>query len=486
MITEHVLLYLGARLIAAAVSLGAVAIFTRLAASDVYGDYLLVFAWAFVIYGIFAQWLGAAFFGVYKQEEAAPQIAALARLFLGSIILGSTFVSIGAACGLITWPMAGALCLTVCGLSLFTSVMEAGRTRLQARTVSIIYVLRAGFIITFGTVTLLLGGGGLSLAVALASANIVAALPGLARLSPHLIGAPKQLRMRPLLNFGWPLILAYGLAALGQNIDRLILAHMGSTAELGPYGATADLLKQSFSVVAEAIVLAAVSMAKDASTRGDEVTAKHTLEDVARALTAAVSFGAVFFLSFADELVDLVFGLEFRGTARALMPWLVGAGGALTFRAYYFGQAIYFGQSSRNEVVAAILMFAVTGTLSLAAIPYFGAFGAACAAIAGQLAACAVYIRARPRMPIPAAGMLVIAATAAAAFGISTVLDQIELLNRTTRLLSKLLVIGGCGLFVIWRFNLLALKDYVSLLARRHLFCENIDANARTANHPQP
>src|SRR5262249_41679983 len=152
-----------------------------------------------------------------------------------------------------------------------------------------------------------------------------------------------------------------------------------------------------FSMVAEAILLAAVSIAKDALARGDEVTAKKTLNDVARALTAIISFGAVFFVSMTDELVDLIFGTEFRDTARQLMPWLLGAAAALAFRAYYFGQAIYFGQSSRNEVAAAILMFTVTATIAVAAVPHWGGIGAACAVIAGQLAACGVFLWARPR-----------------------------------------------------------------------------------------
>src|SRR5882724_874502 len=74
MITEHALLYLGARLFAAGANLAAVAIFTRLAASDVYGGYLLIFSWAFVLYGFLGQWLGAAFFAVYAQETSTAQI----------------------------------------------------------------------------------------------------------------------------------------------------------------------------------------------------------------------------------------------------------------------------------------------------------------------------------------------------------------------------------------------------------------------------
>ena len=184
MITEHALLYLGARLFAAGANLAAVAIFTRLAASDVYGGYLLIFSWAFVLYGFLGQWLGAAFFAVYAQETSTAQIATLARLVVGALLAAGAVILVAALVGFTPWPVAGGLFLVVSSLTLFITVMEAERTRLAARTVSIILVLRAALVVTFGAVTLLAGGGALALAVALATANIAAALPGLVRLAP--------------------------------------------------------------------------------------------------------------------------------------------------------------------------------------------------------------------------------------------------------------------------------------------------------------
>src|SRR5262249_14162427 len=142
-------------------------------------------------------------------------------------------------------------------------------------------------------------------------------------------------------------------------------------------------------------------------------------------------------------------------------------------------------QSSRNEVAAAILMFTVTATIAVAAVPHWGGIGAACAVIAGQLAACGVFLWARPRMPVPA-DVLGIIAIAAAAFAISTALDQLELSSRVTKIVAKLCVVGGSGLFVVWRFNLLGIMDFLRTVKRRHLSCENIDATARAADHSPP
>src|SRR5882672_11194411 len=151
MITEHALLYLGARIFAAAANLAAVAIFTRLASSDVYGGYLLIFSWAFVIYGFLGQWLGAAFFAVYQRETAAAQIGTLARLLAGSLIAAGVAILAVATAGLVPWPVAGGLFLVVVALSLFITVMEAGRTRLEAKLTSAILAIRAVLIVTFGS-----------------------------------------------------------------------------------------------------------------------------------------------------------------------------------------------------------------------------------------------------------------------------------------------------------------------------------------------
>lgn len=486
MITQHALLYLGSRVFAAAANLAAVAIFTRLAASDVYGGYLLIFSWAFVIYGFFGQWLGAAFFAVYEHETASAQIGMLGRLLIGALLAAGAVIFVVAAAGFVPWPVAGVLFLVVSALSLFITMMEAERTQLEAGIVSIMLVARAALIVTFGALTLLSGGGALALAVALAIANIVAALPGLIRLTPYLVEAPNPAALRRFLNYGWPLVIAFGVTALGQNVDRLILAHVVGTAELGSYGATSDFLKQSFGVISEAIVLAVMSIAKNATIRGDEAAARRTLEDAFRALAVTVFFGAVFIVTFSDELVRIIFGPDFRDTARVLVPSLIIANGVLIFRAFYFGQSIYFGQSSRNEVIASALMLSVTGALSVILIPRYGIFGAAWAATCGQIAACSVFIIARPRMPIPFASLLGIAAMAVVVLCGHMILDHVAVLGAMPRVVGKLTLFAAAVMLVIRHFNILGLRDFTGGLAGRRLVPTPIDPdNARIADRPQ-
>jgi O-antigen/teichoic acid export membrane protein len=362
-------------------------------------------------------------------------------------------------------------------------VTEAERTRLEAPVVAAILVLRAAFVVTFGALALLAGGGALALAVALALANLAAALPGLVRLAPYVTARVDRAVVTRFLAYGLPLVVAFGVTALGQNVDRLLLAHVVGTAELGSYGATSDFLKQSFGVIGEAITLAVVSIAKNAAIRGDDAAARRTLEDAFRALAMTTLFGAAFMVTFSGELVQVVFGPEFRETARVLVPSLIVANGVLIFRAFYFGQAIYFGQSSRNEVIASVLMLSVTGALSLALIPRFGIFGAAWAATGGQLAACGVYLLARPRMPLPLASFAGIAAAAAALLAADAILDHVGALGPLSRVSIKLALFAVAGAIVVRQFNILGLRDFAAGLAGRRLLARPIERDdARIAD----
>ena len=68
------LLYLTARVIAAAGNFIAVAIFSRMAGPAEYGHYVLIFAWALIVYGFGAQWMRFASFGVYHLDRVREYV----------------------------------------------------------------------------------------------------------------------------------------------------------------------------------------------------------------------------------------------------------------------------------------------------------------------------------------------------------------------------------------------------------------------------
>ena len=467
MIRHHTLIYFASRLSSAAANLAAVAIFTRLAASHVYGGSLLVFSWTYVVFGFSGQWLGATFFAVQQPTAVPAQVATLGRLALAALTASALVVAAVAATGGVGWPFAGVVVVAVSAQLVFVTVTEVERTLLEAGRVSVMYLLRAALILAFGSIALLSGGGALDLALAISVANLLAALPGLIRLAPALIGPTDRATLASFVRYGWPLVLAFGAMGLGQNIDRLVLAHVAGTGSLGPYGATSDFLKQGFGVVCEAITLAAVSVAKDAATRGDRETARRLLEDSFRALVVTVAFGTVFILTFSNDFINVIFGPDFRATAHDLMPWLIAANAALVIRAFYFGQAIYFGQSSTNELLGAGSMIAVTAGLAFALVPGFGIYGAALAATGGQISACVVYAAGRPRMPIPWASLGTILLAAAAAFALTLALRGATGLGVPARDALQSLVMLAAVAAVGWRYDILEMRGAMRFLSRR-------------------
>lgn len=466
MIKTHALLYFGSRVAAAAANLAAVTVFTRLAATEVYGGSLLVFAWAFVLFGFTGQWLGASFFAVHRRGDAAQQIATMARLSLAALAVSTAAIAAACLLGLVGPAFGGTVLVATAGLLAFVTVTEIERTRLNAGRVSVMYVVRAALTLGLGSAALLAGGGPLSLALALSAASLIAALPSLFRLLPEMLRRPDRAAVVEVLNYGWPLVIAFGTMMVGQNVDRLLLARIAGVDQLGAYGATSDFLKQGLGVVCEAITLASMSVAKDAATRGNLAAARAVLEDAFRAVVATIAFGAAAMILFSGEIVQVVFGPNFREAARDVFPWLIVANAALVLRAFYFGQAIYFGQSSRNEAVASLAMITVTTALALLCIGPFGVYGAAMAATAGQLAACATFALARPRMPIPAGSAFQILLAALVAAALALLIGRGVPLGRAERDAVQVVILLSAGAGVVWCYDILGLRDAARALFR--------------------
>jgi O-antigen/teichoic acid export membrane protein len=176
-------------------------------------------------------------------------------------------------------------------------------------------------------------------------------------------------------------------------------------------------------------------------------------------MTQIAAFGAVFFLCFDDLVVAVLLGPDYRAEARALAPVLILASILMMFRAYYFGQVIYFTRTSRLEAAAAFATLAVVAILSLLLIPRLGASGAALAFAGGQAAACLVLVlgayRAGTPMPLPLADMAGIAGAAlvcgAVIAGIGLVPGGLMPPGQALRLV--LLVVGAGA--TAWHFDVL-------------------------------
>ncbi len=205
------------------------------------------------------------------------------------------------------------------------------------------------------------------------------------------------------MSYGWPLLLSFGVTALGQSIDRLLLAHYLGLATLGPYGVVADVLRQSFTVLGEAIILSLVTVAKTQANRGDPEAANQTLQMAFNACLAAASFGAAFFIVFGQVVLQAILQPEFIAPTRGLIPILAIAFAFGTMRNFYFAQVIYFTKASYLDLVVAVLFLVVSAALSVVLVPADGPQGAAIALMVACIVACLAFMllgRRWYRMPI--------------------------------------------------------------------------------------
>jgi O-antigen/teichoic acid export membrane protein len=459
MIVRHSLIYVGSRGFAAGLNMASVAVFTRLAPVESYGTYLYVVSWALVLYGATCQWPKFAFFALYDEARAPAQVGTVVRILGGTLLLAGFGSVLAVALGLVSAATATAILALAFGTTLFEGATEIARTRLQAGAVAASVMSRAVLILGLGSLALHLSADPLHLAFAVAAANAVAALPAAATTAPMMPGRGSRAEALRLFAYGWPLVLSFGTAALAQSLDRLIIAKTVGPAGLGAYGALADFLRQSFIVFGEAIALSLISIAKREARAGDMSGALGVLSDAARAMTLIAAFGAVFFLAFDDVVVTILLGPDYRAEARQLAPVLILASILMMFRAYYFGQVIYFTRSSRLEAAAAFATLVAVAALSLLLIPRLGATGAALAFAGGQSAACLVLVfgtgRAGTTMPLPLADMAGIAGIALACAAVNAGIGLVPGGLMVPGQILRLVLLAASAGAAAWRYDVL-------------------------------
>ena len=429
MIERHVVFYVGSKALAAVLNLASVALFTRLAGPAGYGEYLIAFAWAYIVYGWSTQWLSLSFFAHYEPDASSRLVATLYRMLAVLLAVVGTIALVVCLLGFTGWSLTVKVLGLVLGLSVYDAAIQVGRAKLRAGRVSLAIVLRGVLVLTFGAVALSVFKSGVALTLAVALAHLLSILPML----PVLRAGPEATGSRSTAwlyaQYGWPLMASFGTSSLGQNIDRLVLARQRSVASVGPYGAVSDLIRQSLVFISEAIAIAYIPLAKAAFASNDIPAAQRYLVQAFRAYSAVFLFGSVVLLNFADKLVATILGPDFAAATAPLLPWFALAAGLTIFRSYYLGQVIYFTGSSRLELAASIATVCVTASLAFLLVPGHGAIGAAIAMASGQAAACVVFLvsalsRPDSPMPLPWRDFLLIGIWAAGGYAMALAIDN--------------------------------------------------------------
>ncbi|HET6388076.1 lipopolysaccharide biosynthesis protein [Hyphomicrobium sp.] len=471
MILRHAVIYIGTRVFAAALNLLSVALFARLAGPESFGSYLLYLASAYIIYGFAFQWLRMSFFAVYTVDNSLAIAATFIRtvgLFVG---LTAAIAVLTVWAGLFSADVVAGTTLPIIGLAVFETFYEIARARLKVNLIGFAVLLRAVLVPLCGAGLFALTGTATGLAAGVAAAHIAAAVPLIREGWSGIRARYSAGIARQYLKYGSPLILAFGINAFGQSGDRVLLGKLDSVGAVGPYGAVGDLIKQSLVVVSEAVAGSYMPHAKRAATDGDDQQTRSILSQAFRAYAFITAFGSAFILCFAPEVVKLLFGAHYADAAVSLVPYFTLATAFYVFRAFYFGQAIYFLESSSAELYASTATAAVGAATALALIPLYAATGAALAMLAAQAAGCFVAALAARRwraMPLP---VLDLCGIAGVALGTAAIADAAVLLpvSYGLALLIEFAVLSAGACAVIKIYDIFGLGDWVQKFVSRKL-----------------
>lgn len=468
MIGKHVGYYFASKLFAAILNLVSMALFVRLAGHEIYGGYIVAMAWAAIAYSLSLQWLRFAFFASYRDETSGAQIATYLRVLAAGMIAFAILTGAGVALKLVSANTAVAVYVIVSGLAAYDAMHETARTRLMARTVAIGVITRSVLILVFGIAALTLHPSALTLALAFGAAHWGGAL-ALVHSVSDVIRAPwSHDAARRLLRSGRPLVPAFAVDSFGLQFDRLQLARHAGLADVGPYGAVSDFIRQIMIVGSEAISGAYMALARADAVNGREEAARQLLGQAFRAYAMLTAFAIAFVMHFAGPLLTLVFGASIATAVQPILAIILATNTIMVFRAYYFAQILFMDNGSKLLLIANVCHAIVAAILSLTLIPVYGAAGAALSLMMGHLVALGCYAwawRGRYVTDLPYKDAAIIALSAGAAYAAMQGLDALMGRGLPSHAIGVTLFLG-IAFAIAWRFRILSINELAKPVLR--------------------
>ncbi|MEZ5824005.1 MAG: oligosaccharide flippase family protein [Geminicoccaceae bacterium] len=379
-------IYFSTRVLAAALALLSVSVFTRLVPPDVYGVYTLVMSTAIAIFAIAYQWLRASVLRFVPGNNGTPKAtlqAALAGYLLVSLLL-MIVAGLATLAGL--FPVAGPVIGLGLAVTLAYAAMEIVLASWQARKRPRIYAIltlsRAAGTLLLGAVLTVSGFGAEGLLAGILIANVAPIAAVRLFAGTHL---PElrfdRSRLRKIAAFGLPL----GLVGIGGTIialsDRYLLAHLIGFDAAGAYSAPYDLAQRSLSVL---MLSAFLAYSPHVFGSYGEGKLGECREAISSQLTLSLAFAlpmAMVMAGAAPLIASILFGEEFRASATEVLPWIALSSLLQGIQSYHVSYG--FTLPKRAGINASIVAGGALLNLPLnfLLIPPLGIVGAAIATI---------------------------------------------------------------------------------------------------------
>ncbi|MEZ5834486.1 MAG: oligosaccharide flippase family protein [Geminicoccaceae bacterium] len=379
-------IYFLVRVLAAALALMAVAVFTRLVPPELYGIYTLVMSTSVAIFAVGYQWLRASVLRFVPGENTTPEIT-LQAVFVGYLL-------VSALLGLLTLilatggflPVGAGLTLIGLAVTLAYAAMEiimaAFQARKNPRYYALLTIARSFGSLIVGAVLAIAGFGGTGLLVGVLTANL---LPLIALRFIDDAKLPElhvnREELRRIAAFGLPL----GLVGIGGTIialsDRYLLAWLIGVDAAGAYAAPYDLAQRSLSVLLLSAFLACSPNVFGLFSEGKLNEARWAMH-AQMSLSLVVALPTATLLAVTSPLISqILFGEAFRQTASALLPWITAASLLQGVQSYYFSYGFTLPKRAGMNAMIVASGALLNLPLNLIFIPSMGIVGAAVATI---------------------------------------------------------------------------------------------------------
>lgn len=401
--------YLPINLLQAAVTLGAVMVFSRLLAPGEYGYYALATTVALWVQTLLFYWLQT---GITRFHDSAVAAGRLPRLLATVFAVAIPIAALAGCLGLIVAQFSPYRALILAGLAallpraLFAIALEfhraAHRVRRYAWLEGVQYVLGLllgiGFAVGFGW-------GALAPLLGLGLANLIVLLADLPYLARQADGwAWSWEELRALAGYGLPLTFSFLFGLVVAGSDRFFIAWLMDESAVGVYAVAYALADRTLTILFNWVGMAAVPLAFSALARGGEEAARHVMADTARnlillALPCAAGLAAV-----AVPLAAVLVGADFRAATAHIVPWIALAGLLNGAMVHYAAHAYLITQRTQALLATTLLAATTNVALNLLLIPRWGLDGAIAATIVAYAVGLAArLLQMRRRFPIPLA-----------------------------------------------------------------------------------
>ncbi|MBK7984751.1 MAG: lipopolysaccharide biosynthesis protein [Candidatus Competibacteraceae bacterium] len=401
--------YLPVNLLQAAITLGAVMVFSRLLTPAEYGHYALATTLMLWVQTLLFYWLQT---GISRFHDTARDAGRLPRLLATAYVAAILMVILLGGIGLIVAEFSVYRPLILAGLaallarSLFAVGLDfhraAHRVRRYAWLEGVQYLLSLLLGVLFA-IYLDWGAPAPLLGLALGNlAVLLADIPYLARQTEGLAWSRDDLRL--LAGYGLPLTFSFLFGLVVAGSDRFFIAWLMDESAVGVYAVAYALADRTLTILFNWVGMATVPLAFSALASSGENAARQVMSDAAKSLILLALPAAVGLAAAAAPLAVVVVGPDFRATTAHIVPWIALAGLLNGAMVHYAAHAFLITRRTRALLGTTVLAAAVNVTLNVLLIPVWGLNGA----IAATIVAYAVGLGARlllmrTRFPIPLA-----------------------------------------------------------------------------------